>query len=326
MGGMRWRRVLVGSAVAVGAAAILAVGWLGWRAGRFRMDPMGVSGGVRLVYRVDVPAHAPNRPDLIARAVEAVRQRVRSFNRYADARPIREGIEVLIPTVKGTLEIEELKRQIERSGRLEFKLVDDGSDYMRVVAAEVRRWTYPEVAVLDESWEDKSTGQTHQDLFLAGERPEPLLSAFERIPGADVVPADHEIRVERRAKDWRTYYVFARSYVDNADVRSADQVWSQDTGRPEVSIEVGPAGSDKLSRLTESSVGRKMAIVFEGRILMAPVIISKIPNGRVRIALGAGDDVYKLHEEAKDLAAVLRVQPLPAPIVLLSEETVSPRK
>jgi len=56
------------------------------------------------------------------------------------------------------------------------------------------------------------------------------------------------------------------------------------------------------------------------------VINGKIPGFRLRITLGARDDVYQLQQDAKDLVAVLRQQALPAPIVLVSEETVAQRE
>jgi len=64
----------------------------------------------------------------------------------------------------------------------------------------------------------------------------------------------------------------------------------------------------------------------ENRVVTAPVINGKIPGFRLRITLGARDDVYQLQQDAKDLVAVLRQQALPAPIVLVSEETVAQRE
>src|SRR4029079_9552604 len=181
------------------------------------------------------------------------------------------------------------------------------------------------VSVQPESWIDNTSGQAHEDVFLAGERSEQLVDAVEVILRTQPLPEDHQILLERRASDWRTDYVFSQSHVDNADLRSADQTFS-DKGDPEASVELNPAGSQSLSALTERSVGRKLALVLEGQVVTAPVIIGKIGAGRLRITLSTRDHALDIHKHAKDLVAVLRSQPLPAPLILMSEETVAPTR
>jgi preprotein translocase subunit SecD len=54
------------------------------------------------------------------------------------------------------------------------------------------------------------------------------------------------------------------------------------------------------------------------------VIESKIAGGHARITLGGVADPQQLQQEAKDLVAVLRTGALPAPIRLVSEQTIPP--
>ncbi len=174
-----------------------------------------------------------------------------------------------------------------------------------------------------ESWTEKSSGAEHEDVFLAGERKDQLFAAVQAAIAVDPIPVGHEILLERRESDWRSYYLFWEVQLDNADVTNADQGWAPEDGRPYVAIELAPGGATKLSDLTGRSVGRKLAIVFENLVVTAPVIEGRIPNFRVRISLGQVADPFQLQQEAKDLVAVLRVQPLPAPIVLESDEVVA---
>jgi len=327
---MRRRSVLVGVLVAVGVAGLGLAGWFGLRFARHEMDPIGVAGGVRLVYRVGAPGRraslpGPNRSGVADRTADVVRERIKRYNRHASVRVNRDQLEVLIPDVDGAPSIDALKHLIARSGRLEFKLVDDGAAYMKMVAVAAYRAPSAGVSVQPESWIDNTSGQAHEDVFLAGERSEQLVDAVEVILRTQPLPEDHQILLERRASDWRTYYVFSQSHVDNADLRSADQT-SSDKGDPEVSVELNPSGAQRLSALTERSVGRKLALVLEGQIVTAPVIIGKIGAGRLRITLGPRDNAFALQKEAKDLVAVLRSQPLPAPLILMSEETVAPTR
>jgi len=291
---------------------------------------MGVAGGVRLVYRVDAPrmrthAPAPNQPGIAQRTADVVHQRIKPYNRHASVRANRDELEVLIPAIGGPPATDAIKRVIGRSGRIEFKIVDEGSAYMKGVALLAHRTPSAGIKVDAESWNDPS-GAAHDDVFLVGAGPEQLGAGVEVLVRAQPIPDDHDILFERRASDWRTHYVFSEVQLDNGDIQTADQTWSTDTGNPEVSIELTTRGGEKLAALTERSVGKKMAIVFENRVVTAPVINGKIPGFRLRITLGARDDVYQLQQDAKDLVAVLRQQALPAPIVLVSEETVAQRE
>ena len=320
--------MLLGVLGGVFVATVGTGGWVGWRFWRLSRDPMGEAGGVRLVYSVNVdrswePGH--RRRDVVRRTADAVRQRIEPYNRYAAVADRRGNIEVDLPTVGQKLPVDVLQTQIARSGRLAFQLVDDGSAFMRNAANHLHRLSLPGVAVQPESWTGAS-GESHEDLFLAGAQKEQLVAAIEAITTVEAVPEGHELLLEQRESDWRTYYAFSESHLDNADLRSADTSWAQDTGRPEVAIDLTPEGARKLLDLTDRSLGRKMAIVFEGRVMMAPVIISRIPNGRVRITLAGGRDAFVVFQEAKDLVAVLRFLPLPAPIDLLTAERVVPRR
>jgi preprotein translocase subunit SecD len=77
-------------------------------------------------------------------------------------------------------------------------------------------------------------------------------------------------------------------------------------------------GAIKFGRFTGENIGRRIAIVLDGKVRSAPVVQSKIPNGEGRIT-GMGDDV-----EANDLALVLRAGALPAPVSIAEERTVGP--
>ncbi len=315
---MRGPPLRIGLLFAVCAAALGGVGWLGWRILSPVLDPMSVAGGVRLVYRAD--------PVMGRRTAEALRQRVKSFSRRGTVRLTGDEIEVLIPAADEALPIDELEFQLRRSGRIEFKIVDDGAAYMKTVAAEAYRRKPPGVAVQPESWTDQTNGQRHEDVFLAGEKREDIAAAVEALVPVVGAPADHEILLERRASDWRTYYLFSRAYVDNADIREVDVIASENDGAPEVAVELDSSGAEKLADVTARSVGRKMAIVLEGRVVTAPVIVGKIPNRRLRITLSNSDDRGERQKQARDLVAVLRMKPLPASLELLREETVSPRR
>jgi protein-export membrane protein SecD len=88
--------------------------------------------------------------------------------------------------------------------------------------------------------------------------------------------------------------------------------------RPYIAIEFDQEGAKKFAKVTEANINKRLAIVLDGKVKSAPVIKSKIPDGKAVIE---GDFTL---EEAKDLAIVLRAGSLPAPIKIIEKRVVGP--
>ncbi len=89
-------------------------------------------------------------------------------------------------------------------------------------------------------------------------------------------------------------------------------------GQFEVSLTFNDKGARIFSRVTGANIGKPLAIILDKRVQSAPVIQTKIRDGRARIT-----GLNSL-EEARDLAIVLKAGALPAPLKLLEERTVGP--
>ncbi|MBI4436801.1 MAG: protein translocase subunit SecD [Candidatus Omnitrophica bacterium] len=87
---------------------------------------------------------------------------------------------------------------------------------------------------------------------------------------------------------------------------------------PYVSLEFNAQGGREFSRITRDNVGRRLAIVLDGKVQSAPVIKERIPSGHAQIT-----GRFSM-EEASDLAIVLRAGALPAPIHIEEERTIGP--
>ena len=88
--------------------------------------------------------------------------------------------------------------------------------------------------------------------------------------------------------------------------------------QPYVSISFNPEGGRIFERVTGENVGKRLAILLDGRVYSAPVIRDAIAGGKAMIE-GRFND-----QEAKDLAIVLRAGALPAPVEILEERIVGP--
>jgi preprotein translocase subunit SecD len=103
------------------------------------------------------------------------------------------------------------------------------------------------------------------------------------------------------------------SAVADARVRPGTQLEG-----PYVELILSDRGSREFEQITSENVGRKLAIVLDGKVFSAPVIREKIAGGRASIT--GNFDI----KEARDLAIVLRAGALPAPIKIAEERTVGP--
>ena len=85
-----------------------------------------------------------------------------------------------------------------------------------------------------------------------------------------------------------------------------------------VTFNLDRVGSKKFARATTSGVGKRLAIILDGKIISAPNIVEPIIGGAGQIT---GDFTF---QSATDLALLLRSGALPAPMKIIEERTVGP--
>lgn len=102
--------------------------------------------------------------------------------------------------------------------------------------------------------------------------------------------------------------------LSNADVRF-DQ---SHLNEPVVTLKFNAEGSQKFAQITANNIGKRLAILLDGKVQSAPRIREEIPSGEAVIT-----GTFSI-EEAQDLSLVLRVGALPAPMYIEEERTVGP--
>ena len=93
---------------------------------------------------------------------------------------------------------------------------------------------------------------------------------------------------------------------------------SDNSGQWVINLSMTREGTRKWSNFTGKNVGRRVAIVLDNKVFMAPQINSKIPTGQTVIS-GLEDA-----NEAQDIANVLSAGELAAPVKIVEERSVSP--
>ena len=101
-------------------------------------------------------------------------------------------------------------------------------------------------------------------------------------------------------------------------VNAKTEFSSRGFGEPYVSFTLNAKGAEIFSNLTATSIGKRLAIVLDGKVVSAPVIKSAIPGGQ-----GMIEGSFSV-EQANDLSVILRAGALPAPVVVEEERTVGP--
>lgn len=221
-------------------------------------------------------------------------------------------------------DFERVKNMIGKTAQLEFKMVDDGSQYMQRLSAhaETKKPQYPGLEVGFDYWQQKDNGQQHTDTYLKAKDKAVLERFLKELPSELAVPPDHEILFEQITRDeddsktpdkpWRSYYLHRRAELTGEYLTDAELQFDTMTGRPEVSITFDSEGASLFEKASGASIGRKMAIILDEKISSAPTIEGRIGGGRARITMGGYSD--NIQQEAKDLVAVLKTGALPAPL------------
>ncbi len=90
------------------------------------------------------------------------------------------------------------------------------------------------------------------------------------------------------------------------------------TNETVVSFTLDRVGAKRFGKATTSGVGKRLAIVLDGKVISAPVIRDAIVGGSGQIS---GNFTF---QSATDLALLLRSGALPAPLNIIEERTVGP--
>jgi protein-export membrane protein SecD len=210
----------------------------------------------------------------------------------AEPKPEATALDSLIPEIPGTKEVEVPLQEISKDRPFSSYLVS----------------LYGGAAVVD----DRSRHAV--DLLLGTEQ------ARRVIPRGSEFLWDAESRpLEDGGVGRLLYLVEAKATLSGrALVNAGTQPNPDDPSSLDVSFQLNREGALIFSRFTGENIGRRIAIVLDGKVRSAPVVQSKIPGGEGRITGRFSD------EEAGDLAIVLRAGALPAPVDIVEERTVGP--
>ena len=155
----------------------------------------------------------------------------------------------------------------------------------------------------------------HLEFRLVSDNAEDIKKAMnkEEVPG-------YELLYHESERGGREPLLVAKeaSLTGDLIVNAKTDFSARGFGEPYVSLALNSKGSELFYAITQGNVGKRLAIVLDGKVQSAPVIREPIPYGQAQIS---GNFSV---QEANDLAIVLRAGALPAPVIVEEERTVGP--
>ena len=235
------------------------------------------------------------RKNAVNQSLEIIRNRIDQFG-VSEPVVLRQGENQIVVQLPGVKDPDRAMSLIGQTAQLEFKLVSEASS--------VNLPQLIDETVKGGQWRE---GESRRQLNLAlqSRLPQGTEIFFEKV-------IDPQTKRESRVPLLlETPVLMTGEMVKNAQVRIGGTF-----NEPYVSLDLTGHGGRVFANLTEKSVGRRLAIVLDENVRSAPVIREKILGGSAQISGSF------THEEATDLAIVLRVGALPAPVDVIQNLTV----
>ncbi len=245
---------------------------------------LDLQGGIRVVLEVDTSEIPSSQKK---DAIDRVIAKIRTrIDEFGVTEPTvaKEGSSKIVVELPGISDTDRAIDLIQSTAFLEFKLLDDKGDVTRYV--------------------DLETGKIIKDVILP--RGREILFQYGRDEYGKIIK--------------KPFLVKSKTLLTGDMIKDARMNFSQGTmGAPFVTIKFDKKGGKIFYRITSQHVNERLAIILDDVIISAPVIDEPIPSGSARIS-GGGFTI----DTASDLALKLRTGALPAPVIVLHNQTIGP--
>jgi protein-export membrane protein SecD len=263
--------------------------------------------GISRDYRHDV------REKTLSQSIEVIRNRIDEFG-VSEPQITSQGEDRVVVELPGVKDVDRAKALIGKTARLEFKIVNDGVLSEGQLAGMIQK-----------------TEEENKITYVEGKTPFSDYAKKINDLLKDKIPANSEIGFERvktgNAPDAPVqrvpYLLFSKVEITGNDLQDAGVGLNPERNTPEVTLTFNPRGAISFDKLTGENVGKRLAIVLDNIVHSAPVLQTRISNGRAVITLGRGNH-EQMMKEAKDIATVLRAGALPTQLDFLEQRVVGP--
>ncbi|HBW48088.1 TPA: protein translocase subunit SecD [bacterium] len=296
--------------------ALSIVGYL--KSPDYRVDPAKPN---RVIVRAIIDREAFDREvkEATGRALEIIRNRIDAFG-VSEPSIQQSGNNKIVVELPGAADPERARNLIGRTAQLEFHRVKEDADLNKILT-DIDGTTGGELLKIVKVNQLK---EGYFDIHILPENKERFIELISSPLAQQKVPDGSRIYIgsvnERRTgeKIIPIYMLEAEPAMTGEHLEMA-RISMDEKNKPIVAFEFGSEGAEQFGQLTaELMRGQKrLAIVLDDVVQSAPTVRSQIrARGQIE-----GDFT---HEEARDLAVVLRSGALPAPVEILEDRTVGP--
>jgi preprotein translocase subunit SecD len=252
------------------------------------------------------------------RALEIIRNRIDAFG-VAEPSIQQVGDRKIVVELPGAADPDRARRLIGRTAQLEFHRVRDDAELNNVLTA-IDAASGGELFKIITV---QSLGDGLYDIHMKAEDKERVTEILQAPASLEAIPAASRIYLgsvsERKGEELIPLYMLEAEPAMTGEDLVMARVAYDERNKPSVSFEFGTVGAEEFGELTaELMRGQKrLAILLDEVVQSAPSVKSQIKSrGEI-----TGNFT---HEEARDLAVVLRSGALPAPVEILEDRTVGP--
>ena len=263
-----------------------------------------------------------NRKESMNDILEIMRNRIESHNQYGMGEPTiqRFGDDRLIIELAGVSDPEKAKDYIQRTAEFKLTLVHDISKLGDIIQRIDNNLNDIKLENLLSADNRGNIIGFEQDYDIINDILKQQQAVFS---DKYQVLWDDKLSITQNGEFYRKLYlVSAKPAISGGEVQHPKALISEfgneNVGSWIVNLDMTREGKIKWSRFTGNNIGKRVAIVLDNRVFMAPMIQDKITSGGTRIT-GFADK-----QEAQDIAAVLKAGELPAPINIAQTNYIGP--
>ena len=208
----------------------------------------------------------------------------------------QDNILVQLPGIKTLQEEQRARDLIAKPAHLQMMAVDEERNARVSTMSELEAQKYNDLILQEQLSAADSTQRTQLE--------------------GNIAALEQEIRA-KKAQSNQVILLKAIPILDGSMLTDARAAFDQNN-QPIVSFNLDSKGAKIFGEFSGANIGKRMAIVLDGKVYSAPVIRDRIGGGSGQISGGFSV------EEATDLAIALKSGALPAPMEVLEKRSVGP--
>jgi len=327
-----------------------------WTSKRLKLG-LDLQGGSQIQLEVDysgLELTKKEQENAVKTALQVIRNRIDQFGVAEPTLQRVSNTNRIIIQLPGLKDPSRAKDLIGKTAMLEFKLVASPEETQKVFDAlniylQENRETYPQlknfaeisepiVGILEEDVEDAQeeklaiftnliTDKDDMIMKIDYDNIDILRKLLKDSEFTKYIPAGLQVAIGKEDKDdpyiSRQIFVLHEKaeitgkYLEKAQTKIGQGYTQKDKG-PYILLNFDKDGAKIFKNVTGQNIEKKLAILLDDIVFIAPTIQSRIPTGEARIT---GN--FSI-EEVNDLVIVLNAGSLPAPVNIIEERTVGP--